>query len=164
MDNFKEWLKVTLDVDPPKKMIRTPHGDLIRDANYQAHMYLHGLLLPSGGESGKEYEYGYNFISGNTTRDRDTLKGSGAENRKIARIWASAMQQDESDDSEIAANYTILLLRSLNKKGDAMLSSESNCLDKESAKTVWNKMRNMNKVDGRTAFYYCAIEGRDVSI
>ncbi len=164
VDDFKEWLKVTLDIDPPKKMIRTAHGDLVLDGAYQGHMYLHGLLLPSGGVSGKDYAYGYNFISGKTTRDRDTLAGSGAESKKIARIWASAMQQDDSEDAAITTEYTVLLLNSLNKKGDTMLTYDSNCLDEETADKVWKKMRTMNR-DGkkRPAFYYSAIEGKDVS-
>ena len=164
IDEFREMLKVTLDVNPPKKMIHTPHGDLIRDPTYQGKMFLRGLLLPSGGMSGKRYMYGYNFVDGTTTRDRDTLAGSGEESERIAKIWASAIEADSSDDSDLLTEYTNLLLNSLNKKGDAILSSEENCLTENIATKIWAKMRTMNhNQQGRPAFYYSAIEGKDVS-
>ena len=163
VDDFKEWLKVTLDINPPRKMIRTSQGDLIRDPIYQERLYLRGLLLPSGGTSGKGYAYGYNFIDGSTTRDRDSLKHPGEESRRIAAIWAAAMRADDSEDSDITAEYTSLLLNSLNRKGDTMLSCDSNCLPEDIARMVWRKMLVMNKdSQGRPAFYYSAMEGKDV--
>ena len=64
-------------------MIRTSHGDLIRDPRYQSPMYLKGLRLPSGGMSGRNYAYGYNFIRGSTISDRDVLFGEGDESEGI---------------------------------------------------------------------------------
>jgi hypothetical protein len=162
--DFRKMLKVTLDIDPPKKMVQTPHGDLILDPRYQGQMYLCGLLLPSGGMSGKPYAYEYNFVDGTTTRDRDTLAGSGEESKRIAAIWASAIRTDESEDADLATEYTNLLLHHLNKKGDVVLSNETNCLAKDVAIKVWTKMLTMNHNQrGRPAFYYSAIEGKDVS-
>jgi hypothetical protein len=86
MDTFRKLLKVTLDIILPTQMIRTPHGDLVRDSLYQGDMYLRGLRLRSGGMSGKPYTYGYNFIGGRTTRDRECLSGAGAESSHIAAI------------------------------------------------------------------------------
>lgn len=54
-DQFQDMLRVSLDINPPEKIVHTPHGDLIRDPTYQGKMYLRGLLLPKGGMSGKEY-------------------------------------------------------------------------------------------------------------
>lgn len=39
VDDFKIWLKVTLDINPPQKIIRTLQGDLIRDPHYQGRLY-----------------------------------------------------------------------------------------------------------------------------
>ena len=164
VDQFRKMLKITLDINPPKKMIRTPRGDLIRDPTYQNLMFLHNLKLPSGGKKGKSYAYGYNFVDGTTNRDRETLDGAGEEEEGIAAIWASSIRSDTSDDSDLLTEYTLLLLSSLNKKGDAMLNSEDNCLPEDIASKVWQKMRTMNHdQQGRAAFYYSAIEGKDVS-
>jgi hypothetical protein len=115
--------------------------------------------------SGKTYVYGYNFVDGSTTRDRDTLAGSGEEGMGIAAIWASAIRADDSEDSDLVTEYTRLILGSLNKKGDAILSSDTNCLAKDIAQKVWTKMLTMNHgQQGRPAFYYSAIEGKDVSL
>jgi hypothetical protein len=159
LSDFRKMLKVTLDVDPPSKMIRTPQGSLIRDSTYQGMMYLRGLLLPSGGMSGKQYTYGYDFVDGSTTRDRDTLAGSGEESKRIAEIWAFAIRGDDSDDHEITTEYTNLLLNHLNKKGDAVLSNDINPLAEDIARKVWNKMQNMNhNQQGRPAFYHKCLE------
>jgi hypothetical protein len=90
---FKQWLKVTLDINPPDNIIRTSEGDFIRDPVYQGSMYFRGWLLPSGGTSGHSYEKGYNFKNGGTTRDHDSLAGSGEESIRIAAIWAAAIRE-----------------------------------------------------------------------
>ena len=155
---------VTLDINPPGKMIRTSHGGLIRDPRFQSHMYLKGLRLPSGGMSGKNYAYGYNFIKGSTTSDRDVLSGEGDESEGIKAIWAEAMRTDDSSDTEITADYTTLLLNSINKKGDVMLRDDEHSLDEDIANKVWTRMLSINKdAEGRQAFYYSASEGKDVS-
>jgi hypothetical protein len=131
--DFRKMLKITLDIDPPEKLVHTAHGDLIRDLRYQGQMFLCGLLLPSGGTSGKPYVYGYNFTDGSTTRDRNTLAGAGEESKRIAAIWASAIRADDSKDSDLVTEYTNLLLNHLNRKGDVVLSNETNCLAKDTA-------------------------------
>ncbi|RAR04343.1 hypothetical protein DDE82_004547 [Stemphylium lycopersici] len=162
VDTFKEWLTVTLDIDPPKDMIRTRQGDLIRDPKYQASMYLRGLLLPSGGVSGKNYQYGYNFIDGTTSSDRDMLVGACDESEGILSIWTAAIRTDKSTDSEIAFDYTNLLLNSINRKGDVMLRNDDFCFEGDIARKVWEKMLSINEDDqGRKPFYYSATEGKD---
>jgi hypothetical protein len=164
VNGFKEWLEVTLDINPPGKIIRTPHGDLIRDPRYQSHMYLKGLRLPNGGMSSKNYTYGYNLIKGTTTSDRDVLSGDGDESEGIKSIWAEAIRSDDSIDSEITDDYTKLLLNSLNEKGDVMLSHDELYLEEDIARKVWERMLIINKdAEGRQTFYYSASEGKDVS-
>ncbi|KAH7090748.1 hypothetical protein FB567DRAFT_546909 [Paraphoma chrysanthemicola] len=162
-ETFRKMLTVTLDVNTPEAMLRTKHGDLIKDSAFQSKMYLRGLLLPSGGKRGQNYVYGYNFVDGNTTRDREAILGADAESEKIAAIWASAIRADDSPNADIAAEYTDLLLNSLNHKGDVVLDSELGTnLDKEIAGIVWKKMLSKNcDQQGRTAFYYSATEHTD---
>jgi hypothetical protein len=80
---FRIMLEVTLDINPPKKIVRTPHGDLIRDPKYQGKMYLRQLLLPSGGARGTDYTYGYNFLNGAIDRDRESLGDPVEESRSL---------------------------------------------------------------------------------
>ena len=58
-------------------------------------MYLKGLLLPSGGMSGRSYAYGYKFVNGSTTSDLDILSGDGDESEGIMAIWAEAIRLDD---------------------------------------------------------------------
>lgn len=164
---FKNWITVTIDINPPKDIIRTIHGDLIRDPEYQGRMYLRGLLLPRGGTNGDKYTYGYNFVRGSTSSDRDALSGVGEESRRISAIWSAAIRADESSDSELVSDYTDLLLSYINKKGDVMMNTykgEDELMPGDIARRVWAKMLTLNKDnEGRTAFYYPAGEGKDVS-
>lgn len=115
------------------------------------------------GICGQNYTYGYNFANGTTSRDRDELAGHREESERIAAIWVSAIEGDTSDDSDILTEYTNLILRHLNKKGDAMLSSDENCLTEVVAGKVWRKLRTMNhNQQGRSACYYLQVEGGDV--
>jgi hypothetical protein len=165
--DFRHWITVTLDINPPKDIIRTSHGDLIRDPEYQGRMYLHGLLLPRGGTNGDKYVYGYNFVAGSTSSDRDALSGTGEEREGISAIWSAAIRADESGDSELVSNYTHLLLESINKMGDVMMHKHNGIgrlMPSDIAGKVWTKMLTLNKDDdGRTAFYYSADEGKHVS-
>lgn len=158
-------LKVTLDINPPDMIIRTPHGDLIRDPTYQGKMYLRQLLLPSGGARGKAYQYGYNFLNGAIDRDRESLNDPKEESEQIAATWASGIRADDSEDSDLLTEYTDLIVNSLTKKGDAMLSVEANCLLEDIANKVWGRMKTMNQdlQLRRPPFYYSATEGKDVS-
>jgi hypothetical protein len=164
---YKDWITVTLDINPPKDIIRTIHGDLIRDPEYQGRMYLRGLLLPRGGTNREKYVYGYNFAEGSTSSDRDALSGVGEENEGISAIWSAAIRADESSDSELVSDYTYLLLSSINKKGDVVMQThegEDELMPGDIARRVWAKMLTLNKDDeGRTAFYYSASEEKDVS-
>ena len=163
---FKEWLTVTLDINPPQNIIRTIHGDLIRDPKYQGHMYLRSLLLPDGGIKGKNYVYGYNFAEGRTSIDRNALMGVGEESEGISAIWTAAMRTDESTDSELVSDYTQLLLSSINKKGDVMMQIEDGkgeLMQSDVTGWIWTKMKTLNTdQEGRAAFYYSAADGKDV--
>ncbi|KAI4666318.1 uncharacterized protein J4E79_002355 [Alternaria viburni] len=165
--DFKRWITVTLDIDPPQNIIHTSHGDLIRDPKYRGHMYLRGLLLPRGGTRGNNYKYGYNFVEGSTSSDRDALTGGGEESEGISAIWTAAIRTDQSTDSELVSDYTELLLSSINKMGDVMLhidDGEDELMPGDIARQVWAKMLTLNTDgDNRAAFYYSAAEGKDVS-
>ena len=59
--------------------------------------------------------------------------------------------------------YTSLLLNSINKRGDAILSSDDNFLGEVVLKKIWTNMRSINGgSNGRPAFYYSATEAKDV--
>jgi hypothetical protein len=160
VDDFKKWLKVTLDINPPQKVIRTSKGYLIRDPTNQGLLYLQGLLFLRGGTCLNLYQYSYNFLTGNMTRDRTSLSGAGEESTRVAEIWAAAIREADSEDSGLLAEYTQLILKSLNKVGDVTLDT----LQDDVAHKVWAQLLRINHdQDGRKPFYYVA-NGKDVCI
>lgn len=162
VDEFRKWLKITLDVNPPKEIIRTVKGDIIRNPEYRGQMYLRGLLLPNGGVTQRQYEYGYNFHEGHTSRDRSSLSSSGEETNRITAIWEAAMREDKSARSEVVAEYADLLQNSLNQKGDVMLGT-GRCLSKDNTKRIWKIMlASVEARPGKPGFYYNAVDNRNV--
>lgn len=164
VDDFRKWLDVTLDINPPTDIVHTTAGDLILDPAYKNKHYLQGLLLPSGSMSGKPHNYGYNFMKGHTNRDRDAIAQPGGESRQRLAIWAAGIRIGGAKGDELLSIYTNLLLNSLNELGDVALPSKWPCLDPDIAGKVWKHMCTINQgPDGRPAFYYTATEGKDVS-
>ncbi|CZT07834.1 uncharacterized protein RCO7_10885 [Rhynchosporium graminicola] len=93
-EDFKKWIKVVLDLDPPSKMIQTVHGSLILDPMFSNKLYLKGLLLERN--FGKEFRFGYNLLAGQVNRDRERLVNSKQEAKRFANIWAEAIEIDKN--------------------------------------------------------------------
>lgn len=165
IDKFKTWLGVALEIKPPKSMVKTKFGDLILDPEFRDKFYLQGLLLPSGSMSGKKHRYGYNFVEGSTTRDRDSLSRPGQEARQISKIWSAAILDFDGDaqSARLLSIYTTLLVESLNEVGDVSLSNYQKNLSVDIVEKVWGHMRTINRSsDDRSAFYYTPTNGKDV--
>ena len=63
MADFKKWLRVSIDLDRPSKVIETAHGNLILDPKFSGRVYLKGLLLESY-SSATKFRFGYNLFQG----------------------------------------------------------------------------------------------------
>ena len=61
------------------------------------------------------YQYNYNFATGKTTRSRTSLSNANEKSVRVSDIWAAAILDDTSGDSDILVEYTQLLLTKLNK-------------------------------------------------
>jgi hypothetical protein len=162
LEEFRKWLKITIDVNGPDSIVRTDDGYLITDKQYSNKLYLRGLLLPHGSMTGKGCVHGYNFLKGDTNRDRQALGKVNEEIRSINMIWANALRA-AGPGSELLITYTNLILEHLNKVADVMLMAKGQNLDEDIARMVWGQMRSINRdVQGRSVFYYHPTDGKDV--
>ncbi|KAI1777858.1 hypothetical protein F4818DRAFT_439180 [Hypoxylon cercidicola] len=103
-EEFKEWCKAALFLQQidAENVVTTPTGDLILDPRFGGHVYLKGLLLKestngrSASITGKVLRYGYNFATGATNRERESMAAADEESRAILYIWdrAVAMKRD----------------------------------------------------------------------
>lgn len=98
-EEFKEWTKAAIflqEIDQ-QHSIRTNEGDLITDERFSGRIYLKGLLLkeskPSKSASltGLKLKYGYNFATGQTNRDRQSIATANEESRAILSIWGNVL-------------------------------------------------------------------------
>jgi hypothetical protein len=159
---FREWLKMTIDIDSPQARTRTPRGDLITDPEYSNKLYLRGLLLPQGSTVGRPLRYGYNFLQGETGRDREGLKGANSQNLQVTAIWAAALSA-AGPNSELLAAYTELLLDwESYKYADVMMDTRYQYLDAGTATMVWNYMRKMTPE--KPPFYHNSRDTAEVSV
>lgn len=104
LETFKEWVKISLDLDPPSEAIRTDHGTLILDPNFQGRIYLKGLLLEINpleeicvGTTTKTFRYGYNLSDGKVGRERRRLEDPTEEAKRINRIWEAVIRKGPPD-------------------------------------------------------------------
>jgi hypothetical protein len=163
VDEFRKWLKATLDINPPTKMIYTPRGNLIWDPRYHGKLNLKCLLLPKGGPQ-REAVRLWLQLCRRHHRPRSQFFGRRCdESDHIRFIWTAVIRVDTLDDPDLVTEYSSLLLGSLNKKGDAMLDSGFHCPSKYIVEKVSSKKLNLNGNRGRSVFYYSAIEGKDVN-
>lgn len=93
--DFEDWTKAALflqDVEDGGIAV-TSRGDLITDPRLRGNIYLKGLLLQesTGWDSAsitkKPLKFGYNFSSGATNRERQSVAGAKEESRAILAIW-----------------------------------------------------------------------------
>ncbi|KAI2469199.1 hypothetical protein F4781DRAFT_422109 [Annulohypoxylon bovei var. microspora] len=98
-DEFKNWTRAALflqNIDDGG-IVKTKNGDLITDPRFSGNIYLKGLLLKESKEgrsasiTGNVLKYGYNFATGTTNRERESMAGADDESRAILAIWNSAL-------------------------------------------------------------------------
>lgn len=99
LSHFEAWTKAALFLYDAKDgdIISSPHGDLLVAEQLRESIYLKGLLLQEsiGWESasitGKPLKFGYNFASGRTNRERQSLAYAAEESRAILAIWMGVL-------------------------------------------------------------------------
>ncbi|KAK0653036.1 hypothetical protein B0T16DRAFT_435518 [Cercophora newfieldiana] len=101
-EDFNAWVKSALFLHPafqsPGGIISTEKGDLLIDQDLRGKLFLKGLLLRestperSASITNLPLRYGYNFASGRTNRDRQSVAGADQEARAILDIWDRALR------------------------------------------------------------------------
>ena len=146
-EEFRGWTRVTLDLNCPDILLRTPAGSLILDDTFSGQLYLKGIRAPI--RCGEEtYRYGYDLVSDNLrNRDRRLVSYSSTEEAKaVALIWEHAIKQQEN---QVLPRYTELL-REYPSAPDVSLADES--ITETTAKEIWATL--MAEAVSTAAFYY----------
>ncbi len=98
-EDFDAWTKAALFLQDGRNgaIISTEDGDLLTDPQLCGHIYLKGLLLRvstparSASITAKPLKFGYNFASGTTNRERQSVSGANEEAKAILAIWSSVL-------------------------------------------------------------------------
>jgi hypothetical protein len=155
--DFRNWLTVTTHINPPKDVVLTPHGTLILDSSHKNKMYLRGLLLPNTTNSGQNYEFGYDFPSGTTNRDRGSLASSGQEAEMLASIWTYAVSRTDRAEELVGKYYRLLIAK---EPRNADVRDAEKYLKGAGIQRIWSFMKEQSTQEN--AFYYC--EGREPEV
>lgn len=94
LEAFNSWLQAALFLQdiPNDGIIRCEQGDLLTHERLRGNIYLKGFLLNRvmGGNSasitGKPLKFGYNFSTGKTNRDRQSMSTAQEESAAILAI------------------------------------------------------------------------------
>jgi hypothetical protein len=148
VEDFHEWMRVTIDLNRPSELVRTPHGDLILDEAYVGHLYVKGIHVPLAGTEGHRFRVGYNLVRGNLGRDRDRqrLMDGEQEARTVTLIWETAIKQQE----EKVLPLYVSLLRYHPLWADVRLAEVM--ITEVTARKVWGALAAEARATG--AFYY----------
>jgi hypothetical protein len=143
--DFLKWIKVSLDLDRPSKIISACHSSLILNDEFKGRIYLKGLLLEN--EPATPFKFCYNFYQGEVNRDRQRLSNEREEARILAKIWGEAIQLDE------AATLTefVELLQANRRWADVNLAEEY--ISIETAKKIWQQFQVENP-ENRLFYYF----------
>jgi hypothetical protein len=153
VEDFLEWIKVSLDLHRPSKMLRTRDGNLILDEKFSGKIYLKGLLMDDA-SSAKPFKYGYNFFHGEVNRDRERLRNSKEEARMLGRIWVEAIQLDET----ATLPQLVDMLQSSILYADVDRIEEN--IPMVTAKKIWQHLLGQDATGKR--FYYNVEDGGKV--
>ena len=155
--SFEEWTKMTIDINKPGDKVHTEHGDLILDPAHANNLYLHGLRLPSGSKSRREFAFSYNLLNVKTGRDRDTVANAWTEASKVADIWhAALLAERDADKSVLLQEYMSLLQHKLHAAADVY--SIGDLMTPEITNLVGSYMQKMAK--DKSLFYHCSSDSQ----
>ncbi|KAK4238256.1 hypothetical protein C8A03DRAFT_43955 [Achaetomium macrosporum] len=109
-EDFDAWTKAALFLHDAQDgaIISTEDGDLLTDSQLRGHIYLKRLLLHvstptrSASITGKPLRFGYNFASGRTNRERQSVAGADEEARAILAIWSRVLAARPEVASELS--------------------------------------------------------------
>lgn len=85
MEEFRAWIKVSLDLHRPSNAIETGAGSIILHENFRGKIFLKGLHLENY-QSSKLFKYGYNFANGSVDRDRKKMANAYQEAYDLATL------------------------------------------------------------------------------
>lgn len=108
-EDFDAWTRSALFLKEDEGIISTANGDLLVGPQLCGHIYLKGLLLcdstptRSASVTNEPLKFGYNFASGTTNRERQSLAGAGKESKAILAIWSKVLVEKPDMISELDA-------------------------------------------------------------
>ncbi|KAH8691838.1 hypothetical protein BGW36DRAFT_431085 [Talaromyces proteolyticus] len=148
MDVFREWMKITIDLNPPSALVRTPQGSLILDPEFAGRLYIRGIRVHLTDARQSHYRFGYDFLSGslNANRDRRLEASPDEEARAVSLIWEAAILRQE----EMVLTEYKTLLRWHSSCAD--VASIDVVLTEATARKLWDAFSKDAQVAG--LFYY----------
>ncbi|KAK4450390.1 hypothetical protein QBC34DRAFT_461980 [Podospora aff. communis PSN243] len=109
--DFDAWTEAALFLHAANRnedvVISTRSGDLLLSPEFRGRIYLKGLLLLESTESRSAsvtnlpLKFGYNFASGSTNRERQSLAGPDEEVKAILAIWDNVLRDKPEMASEL---------------------------------------------------------------
>lgn len=98
-DDFDRWTRAALFLQDIKDgmMVSTKHGDLLLQPQLRGSIYLKGLLLAESRRgrrasiTNRPLQFGYNFASGRTNRERQSVASAEEESKAIFAIWSEVL-------------------------------------------------------------------------
>jgi hypothetical protein len=145
MEEFREWIKVSLDLQSPSNVIETYAGSVIFDEDFSGKIYLKGLYLENY-KSSKPFKYSYNFARGSVGRDREKTANAHQEACDLATIWAFGIEHDQ----DITLAKYVEMMRDHTEWADVNLVERY--IPERTVKKIWEFL--LSEDPAREVFYH----------
>ncbi|KAH9206335.1 hypothetical protein DL95DRAFT_315740 [Leptodontidium sp. 2 PMI_412] len=145
MEEFRAWIKVSLDLHRPSNTIETGAGSIILDENFRGKIFLKGLHLENY-QSSKLFKYGYNFANGSVDRDRKKMANAHQEAYDLAKLWAFGIV---CHPEVTIAKYAEMMLDDAEW---ADVNLVERYITRPTLQTIWQFL--LNKDPARKVFYH----------
>jgi hypothetical protein len=145
MEEFRAWIKVSLDLHRPSNAIETGVGSIILDESFSGKIFLKGLHLENY-QSSKLFKYGYNFANGSVDRDRKKMANAHQEAYDLATLWASGIEHHQ----EITLAKYVEMMLDDTEWADVNLVERY--ISRPTLQKIWQFL--LNKDPAREVFYH----------
>jgi len=153
-EEVQNWMKLSLQLNPPKEVIETEMGSLILDPNFSNKIFLKGILYEDARVTKTDFLFGYNFSQGQVNRDRQRLSNAHEQGKLLADIWAKAIHQCPS----LVGQYINMLQAHDPLPADLELAERY--IVENTVQKIWQFL--LNKDPNQKLFYYNIKGGKQV--
>ncbi|KAE9373627.1 hypothetical protein N431DRAFT_557673 [Stipitochalara longipes BDJ] len=156
-EEFLQWIKCALDLDPPRRAVETPFGSIILDPKLSNKVFLKGIFLEDSTTTtgSMTLKFGYNLPQGEVDGERRRLEVAQQQAYQLSQIWGAAIKFDRA----LLIEYISMLQSEIPPED---VRSATSYMSGATARLVWQYLVEENSE--KKKFYYNIENATEVEV